>query len=77
MPQSCQPGDLVSASVAFQPLSEKEQLMVQTYLLTQMAGVAANPGALLAASSAFQVLSAKQLAMIQASLLCQLNGGTP
>ena len=77
MSQSCQPQDLVNQSNTLQALSEKQQLMVQTYLLTQMAGIAANPGALLAASSAFQVLSEKQLKMIQASLLCQLNGGTP
>lgn len=77
MPESCKPQDLVNESNCLQCLSEKEQAMVQTYLLAQIAGVAPNPGALLAASSAFQVLSPKQLAMIQASLLCQINGGTP
>ena len=51
--------------------------MVQTYLLAQIAGVAADAQALVAASSCFQVLDEKQLAMIQASLLCQINGGTP
>ena len=54
MSQSCQPNDLVAQSTPLQSLSEKQQLMVQTYLLAQMAGIAANPGALLGASSAFK-----------------------
>ena len=77
MSQSCNPKDLVASAACVQCLSEKQQLMVQTYLLALLANVPVIPENLLAASSAFQVLSEKQLAMIQASLLCQINGGTP
>jgi hypothetical protein len=76
MPQSCQPGDLAVASACIGCLSEKQQLMVQTYLLAQLAGVTPNAGALVAASIGFQNLSMKQLQAIQASLMCQINGGT-
>jgi hypothetical protein len=76
MPQSCQPGDLAKDAACIGCLSEKQQLMVQTYLLAQIAGVTPNAGALVAASIGFQNLSFKQLQAIQASLMCQINGGT-
>ena len=75
--QSCQPEALVAAAGCLTCLSEKQQLMVQTYLLAQIAGIAPDPGALLDLAVAFQMLSEKQLLAIQASLLCQINGGTP
>ena len=76
MPQSCQPGDLASAAACIGCLSEKQQLMVQTYLLAQLAGVTPDAGDLVKASIGFQNLSLKQLQAIQASLMCQINGGT-
>jgi hypothetical protein len=77
MAQSCQPEALVSAANCLQCLSEQQQLMVQTYLLAQIAGVPATPETLLASAVQFQTLSQKQLLMIQAQLLCLISGGTP
>jgi hypothetical protein len=73
----CTPGTLVDASKCLVCLSEKEQLVIQTYLLAVIAGGSTAPGELLDAAINFTVLSEKQLLMIQVSLLCQINGETP
>lgn len=54
--------------------------MVEAYLFSQVAGVAADPATLLNAAMAAGLLvdgiSKKELLAVQASLLCQINGGT-
>jgi hypothetical protein len=71
MATSCDTEDLAEAAKCF-CFSEKQQLAVQTYLLTQIAGSAATPNELLDAAKCFQCMSVKDLLAIQNYLLCQM-----
>lgn len=74
---TCDPGQLVVNSECLECLSKKELLAIQTLLLCQIAGIAANAEQLEAASVNLQELSRKQLLSIQAYLLCQIASGLP
>jgi len=72
---ACDPNTLTTAAKCFQCLSHEQQLMVQAYLLTVIAGGSTDPEVLLADSKQFQALSEKELLMVQCYLLCKINGG--
>ena len=76
MPTSCVPESLANSASCLFCLSERQQLAVQTFLLSSVAGVAINPKNLTSSATPFTLLSFRHLLAIQAYLSCQIIGGT-
>lgn len=72
MPVTCTPEALAEDAKCFACLPSQQQLAIQTYILTQIAGVAADPDALLASAVAFTTVEPQKLLALQAYLLCQI-----
>lgn len=72
---ACDPNTITTAAKCFQCLSHEQQLMVQAYLLSLIAGASTDPNVLVVAAAKFQSLSEKELLMVQAYLLCKISGG--
>lgn len=71
MPISCDTEDLAQAAKCY-CFGEKQQLAVQTYLLTQIAQSTATPDELAEAAKCFECMSIKEMLAIQNYLLCQI-----
>lgn len=72
---TCDAQSLETAAAGFERLSDHDLLVVQTYLLAQIAGGSTDPRTLLASAVKFEACSEQDLMAIQTYLLCTATGG--
>lgn len=77
MAVTCNPAALEQLAKCFNCTTQKQNLAIKTYLLSQIGaqlvpGIATTPGALMAAADCFTCLTEKQLLAVQIYLLCAI-----
>ncbi len=75
MAETCTATSLATQGKCFDGMSSVQKEAVKIYLLTVIAGVAADPAALATLAKCFEGLSAVQQRAIQTYLLCQIANG--